>query len=173
MFNGFIPFSLIVILNTLLFRRLKVIVPVHHDSAPILIPPPASTSSYKTRTAITPSSNRSNYHFRKLSFKENENKRIQLNEVVLAKVNIAIAVVFIIFHSVKRIPNIYELIQRIYHENGKIEWPMWIESITSISHFLIVLNSSVNFYIYSATHYFMPRIRYLVVSTRNSRVEMP
>ena len=82
---------------------------------------------------------------------------------MLAKVSIVIVVVFIACHSIKWIPNIYELIQRMKtemkeevkeeEEEKDVEWPLWIESVTQFSHFLTVLNSSVNFYIYFATHY--------------------
>ena len=81
---------------------------------------------------------------------------------MLAKVSIVIVFVFIVCHSIKWIPNIYELIQRMetkmeevkqQEDENDVKWPLWIESVTQISHFLTVLNSSVNFYIYFGTHY--------------------
>ena len=86
-------------------------------------------------------------------------RRIKLNEIMLAKVSIGIVIVFVICHSVKWIPNIYELVQRLLQETTKSEniaWPLWVQYITEISHFLTVLNSSVNFYIYYITHYGVP-----------------
>ena len=76
---------------------------------------------------------------------------------MLAKSSLFIVFVFVSCHSVRWIPNIYELIQRIKTKDGNITWPVWIESITQISHFLTVLNSSVNFYIFCATRYGMPQ----------------
>jgi len=71
-------------------------------------------------------------------------------EVRLAQVSCGIVAVFILCHSVKWIPNIYELVQV---EDGKgVAWPPWIEYVTCSSHLLTTLNSSVNFYIYLFKH---------------------
>ena len=61
-----------------------------------------------------------------------------------------IALVFIICHGVRWIPNIYELIHSSHPDFDK-PWPPWIDSVSNISHFFITLNSSVNFYIYYAS----------------------
>ncbi len=71
-------------------------------------------------------------------------------EVALAKVSLSIVIVFILCHSVKWIPNLYEL-SRLTTKDAR-EWPPWVESVTHISHFLMTFNSSVNFYIYCAKH---------------------
>eukprot|EP00093_Oithona_nana_P015158 15158.XXX_1229320_1231616_1 [CDS] Oithona nana genome sequencing. len=71
-------------------------------------------------------------------------------DIVLAKVSMAIVFVFIVCHSIKWIPNIYELLQ--VDEEDK-EWPNWVELISNFSHLAIVFNSSVNFYIYFAKHW--------------------
>ena len=76
-------------------------------------------------------------------------KRLKTNEIVLAKVSLMITFVFIVCHSIRWVPNIYELIQRI--KNPDIDWPSWVEAFTCVSHFLTVLNSSVHFYIYYFT----------------------
>merc|ERR1711899_612304 len=67
------------------------------------------------------------------------------NEIALAKVGLTIVLIFILCHSVKWIPNIYELVR--LSGNDKRQWPPWIESTTHIAHFLMSLNSSVNFYV--------------------------
>ena len=128
-FNGVIPFTTIVILNILLHNRLKEIT--------------AGSPYQSVSDSLT-----NNYR--------NVNE-IKFNEIVLAKISIIISAVFLIFHSVKWIPNIYELIQRIQCDEDDIPWPNWIETITTISHFLIILNSSVNYYIYAFTHNKVPR----------------
>ena len=76
-------------------------------------------------------------------------KRLKANEVMLSRVSLGITFVFIVCHSVRWVPNIYELIERINQKD--IQWPSWVESFTCVSHFLTVLNSSVNFYIYYFT----------------------
>ena len=72
------------------------------------------------------------------------------NEVALAKVSLTIVLIFILCHSVKWIPNIYELLR--LSSNDKRQWPAWIESTTHVAHFLMSFNSSVNFYVYCAKH---------------------
>ena len=59
------------------------------------------------------------------------------NEIALAKVSLAIVFVCILCHSVKWVPNVYEL----WRATNKRDWPPWIESMTYISHFCITLNS--------------------------------
>ena len=73
------------------------------------------------------------------------------NEIALAKVSLAIVLIFILCHSVRWIPNVYELVRIV--RGQKEDWPSWIESLTHISHFLTTLNSSVNFYIYCFKHF--------------------
>ena len=70
-------------------------------------------------------------------------------EIVLAKVSLAIVFVFILCHSLKWIPNVYEL---IYPPNMN-EWGNWVKIITHFSHLALVFNSSVNFYIYLGKHW--------------------
>ena len=79
-------------------------------------------------------------------------KRLKTNEIVLSKVSLIISLVFIICHSIRFVPNIYELIARI-HDNQYELWPDWIECFTYLSHLLTVFNASVNFYIYYFARY--------------------
>ena len=76
------------------------------------------------------------------------------NEIALAKVGLTIVLIFILCHSVKWIPNIYELVR--LSTNNKRQWPSWIESITHVAHFLMSVNSSANFYVYCAKHFKCP-----------------
>ena len=165
-FNGFIPFALIIVLNTLLYKQLKLIV----SGAPFIsYSLPASTLQIQLQIQQ-----------RNLNIGENvgngiqsnnKQKRIRANEMILARVSILIVIVFIVCHSVRWIPNIYELIQRInLPKDEDINWPFWIETITQISHFLTVFNSSVNFYIYWATHYGMPFT--ICSKNRSGEIEM-
>lgn len=81
----------------------------------------------------------------------NEFSMSKKNEIALAKVSLTICLIFILCHSVKWIPNLYEL-ARLATED-KRAWPAWVESVTHISHFLMTVNSSVNFYVYCVKHY--------------------
>ena len=75
------------------------------------------------------------------------------NELQLTITSTAISVVFIICHGIRWIPNIFELIQVSNPEftEDNFLWPLWVENTSMISHFLITLNSSMNFYIYYAS----------------------
>ena len=81
----------------------------------------------------------------------NESRHIKTSELRLAKVSLMIVFVFIICHSARWIPNIYELYSRVISDD--LIWSPWVESVTNVSNFLVVLNSSVNFFIYCVTHY--------------------
>ena len=71
-------------------------------------------------------------------------------EQKLAKLGLIIVFIFIACHSVKLLPNIYEMINRL-SDDGNFE-DNWIKSFIHLSNFLIVLTSSINFYIYCFTH---------------------
>ena len=144
-FNGLVPFAIIITLNTFMYRQLKIIERTQ-----------AFTTQISSRSLASCQHRHHGYQENEPSIKTN--KRLKISEVMLAKVSIVIVFVFIMCHSIKWIPNIYELLQRLHTEEECIHWPPWVESITQISHFLTVLNSSVNFYIYRATHYDLPSI---------------
>jgi len=152
-FNGLIPFAVIISLNVLLYKELATIIsssrfPFNSRSSSIALP------HYGRSVSATSLQNKTRRSSRRLSIV----RRIKLNEIMLAKVSIGIVIVFVICHSVKWIPNVYELIQRLLPdtEGESIAWPLWVQYITEISHFLTVLNSSANFYIYYITHYGVP-----------------
>ena len=138
-FNGLLPFVLIIAMNALLYNELK----VRAKNQPYM-PNTGSAAIYDAR----------DQRLIKHSVDHTSaNKRIKHSEVIMSKVTVIIAFVLVIFHSIKWIPNIYELTERIIYNDEDIEFPMWVEEIIGISHFSIILNSSVNFYIYWATHY--------------------
>lgn len=76
----------------------------------------------------------------------------RLSEVTLARISCLIVGVFVVCHSIRWLPNIYEIRQGVLTKD-QIVWPDWVSSVTEISHLLTVFNSSVNFYIYQAKHY--------------------
>ena len=71
---------------------------------------------------------------------------IRNREMSLVKISIVIIIIFIVCHSIRWIPNTYELIQHV--KNGDFQWPNWIKSFTHVSHLLTTFNSSIIFYIY-------------------------
>ena len=149
--NGVLPFTIIFILNILLHNQLKQIIPID--------------PCHSTRESFASMSAMGNNHGH-----QNSMPQINFSEIVLAKISIIIAAVFLTFHSVRWIPNIFELTQRKLSDMEEIHWPKWIQTVTTISHFLILLNSSVNYYIYAFTHNKtrLPRIR----STKSEMYEL-
>ena len=151
MVNGVFPFTIIFILNMLLHNRLKQI--SHTNPFP-------SNRDYVAST-IT---------MRNIQEHQNDRPKIKFGEIVLAKISIIIATVFLTFHSVRWIPNIFELIHRISYDLEEIPWPEWIQTVTTISHFLILVNSSVNYYIYAFTHNKIPLPR--IASIKSNMYEL-
>ena len=98
--------------------------------------------------------------------------------------------VFIICHSVKWIPNLYELLYS-NHEEGQFSWPEWIRKLTLqwlcisilsgveltsiVSSFLITLNGSFNVFIYIFKHHklviglFLPNTKEIPLHRNPSR----
>ena len=71
-------------------------------------------------------------------------------ELGLAKLSLVIVFIFILCHSFKLIPNIYELFYGLTHA-GELQ-SSWVRSVIHFSNFLIVLCCSSNFYVYCYTH---------------------
>lgn len=71
-------------------------------------------------------------------------------ELGLAKLSLVIVFIFILCHSFKLIPNIYELFFGLT-DAGELQ-SSWVRSVIHFSNFLIVLCCSSNFYVYCFTH---------------------
>ena len=110
LFNGVIPYAIIVVLNILLYNRLKKIVIS------------SSYPSFSGSIQLSQFPRNSNTQ----STCDTKTTRIKFSEIDLAKISIIIAAVFLTFHSIKWIPNIYELIQRIQSDMEEIPWPDWM-----------------------------------------------
>jgi len=139
-FNGLLPFSLIIIMNILLYKELK----TKSNTGPKVTHLSVTHSVVSAATGVG-----ANQTLLKNRKKKKEMKR---NDIMMSKVTLAVAFMFLVCHSIRWIPNIFELAQRTMYENQDLGWPFWAQSVTCISHFLIVLNASANFYIYQATH---------------------
>ena len=147
-FMGIVPFAMIITLNSLMYKELMRILkdpnkPTNRSSSMI------SFESSLQGSVQGSSSLRSK---RRVS----TSRRIKASEIILAKVSLLVVAVFVLCHSIRWIPNIYELAQRLYCSDNNIAWPTWVDYLTNISHFLVILNGSVNFYIYYLTHKGLP-----------------
>nr|XP_040568983.1 uncharacterized protein LOC121118465 [Lepeophtheirus salmonis] len=68
-------------------------------------------------------------------------------EVILAKISIYITFVFLLCHSVRLIPNSYEM-YITYVKDSKKSRPFWFAEVSGVSHLLLTFASSANFFIY-------------------------
>jgi len=74
-------------------------------------------------------------------------------ELKLSQVSLVITVIFVLCHSVKWVPNVWELRQvgsEASRQGG--EWPEWLQVTTHFSHLLTTLNGSTSVYIYLVKH---------------------
>ena len=87
------------------------------------------------------------------------------NQILLAKTNLVIVFTFMLCHSLRWIPNIYEFMyQQMYDPTS------WVQSVEHVSHLLITLSSSANSYIYYFTHFnLLTRIRRSISRKRKLR----
>ena len=84
---------------------------------------------------------------KKNTTRHNEITTHQRRDNALATLFLIIIVFFIFCHTGKFILNFYEVITIISGHKDD-EWPMWTFVITRLNHILLVLNSSINFFIY-------------------------
>eukprot|EP00095_Tigriopus_kingsejongensis_P005175 maker-scaffold237_size242172-snap-gene-1.31 protein:Tk05175 transcript:maker-scaffold237_size242172-snap-gene-1.31-mRNA-1 annotation:"fmrfamide receptor" len=75
-------------------------------------------------------------------------------EVQLSKISIYIVFMFVICHSVRLIPNTYEMAYTYSqdYDNELLPWPLWVARVTNVSHVLLTLVCSSNFFIYYFKH---------------------
>ena len=155
-FNGFFPFALIISMNIVMYRTLMIILgdPYNRIRECSIVSIDRNIDSNATRLR-----------------RGSELKRIKPSDIVLAKFNLLLVAVFITCHSVRWVPNIYELIQRLTSKND-MHWPEWVEDLTNVSNFVTVLNSSVNFYIYYLAHQGLPIYKFERTKRNSSNIEM-
>lgn len=140
---GLFPYLLLSILNILTLKGLKSLIVETRERFTVV-------DNRERLKELTANTNDGFQQERRQNRKFNKN-RINTNEIRLAKVSLAMVLIFIICHSVKWIPNICELISRIKND-GKLMPIPWVFSIEPLSHFLAVFNSSINFFIYCLMH---------------------
>ena len=144
-FMGVLPFLLLMVLNILTLK--SVVKQIRHmGKAPSVLQSNIQRSNNIKRQLLL--NNRKKFNKRRKS------ETTTTNEEQLAKISLTIVLVSLICHGVRWVPNIYELVQISdpdFEEDCFI-WPAWIERVSNISHLLITLNASVNFYIYYAKH---------------------
>jgi len=88
-----------------------------------------------------------------IQLSENKATSLRKREVILSKISIYIVFVFLFCHSLRIIPNMYEMIQTYTKEaNEPLKFPPWILSFTHLSHLCITFACSANFYIYFAKY---------------------
>lgn len=130
-FKYLIPFMTLIILNTMMIKRLV----EHHSKSKVQI---EEHENKITSSTLIPGEEKE----RKTSFLNKISKVPNNREIFLAKVNLIIVLFFILCHSIRWIPHFYEILF------GLDDWPVWITKVNYINHFAILLNSSINCCIY-------------------------
>lgn len=100
---------------------------------------------------------------------EGRSNILKTTEITLAKISCLIVAVFVVCHSIRWIPNIYELHQGAVGKD--IHWPVWVYCTQYLSHWLTVINSSVNFYIYCYKQY-RSKLGWIFHRTRHNTTTM-
>ena len=137
-FMGTLPVITLIILNTMILKSLISNLKDKNKSSFT-----ESRDKMKSIDVDNPANVNHNKNEKVLSTKR---KKMKPKEIKLAKVGLYIVLIFVLCHSVRWIPNFYEL----SHPGDNA--PPWVDAFMHISHFVIVFNSSVNFYIYCLTH---------------------
>jgi len=89
--------------------------------------------------------------YRQICEMQDQRMLSQQQEIRFSQISIAIAAVFILCHTVKWISNVWEYYMVLMY--GKVTaWPNWVSYSISLSHLLITVNCSVNFFIYFIKH---------------------
>ena len=157
-----IPFSTLITLNSLTLNGLKKHLKQLENSASNI---PLEVIGSENRRQSGSASNSSTMHESKNFWRTAVAIKRRNNEISLAKISLLIMSVFITCHSVRWIPNVYELIQHMKDENEPFEWPDWVDSMTHVSHFLTTLSASINFYIYFLNRFKKQKFKMLCKSS--------
>lgn len=94
----------------------------------------------------------SNYRAKELKLSQVAKRNTPGTDLLL-QVSLVITVIFVLCHSVKWVPNVWELRQvgsEASRQGG--EWPEWLQVTTHFSHLLTTLNGSTSVYIYLVKH---------------------
>merc|ERR1719499_739678 len=86
--------------------------------------------------------------WRPLSFLQQASS-LRRREVILSRISIYIAFVFLFCHSVRVVPNAYELVTTYTKaEDELLSFPGWVLRFVNLSNLLVTFACSVSFYIY-------------------------
>ena len=140
-FMGTLPVITLIILNILILKNLIANLKAKEETS---IPTrPMIRKSISLGNQSCPASIKMNQYEFTLSTKK---KKMKPKEIKLAKVGLYIVLIFVLCHSVRWVPNFYEL------THPGADEPYWVTIFMHLSHFVLVFNSSVNFYVYCLTH---------------------
>jgi hypothetical protein len=137
-FMGTLPVITLIILNILILKNL--ITNLKERKEPTI----TQQRGTMNENTLNNTSN-SNTNKKGIALKT-KNKTIKPKEIKLATVGLWIVLIFVLCHSFRWVPNFYEL------AHTGADQPYWVDWFMHLSHFVLVFNSSVNFYIYCLTH---------------------
>lgn len=134
-----IPYSLMITMNYFIWKRIKTLVVCSRQKR----------SKRTTATTTTDGSSLRSPPMIKDEFNSSE-EDLSEEEIQLARTLLIVVFVFIFCQSFKIIPDLYEVIwcSQYYIEDGPCRTTPFIENVIDTSHFMLAINSSVNFFIY-------------------------
>lgn len=135
-------------------RKLSVESPPHASWAEEIPTSPDVIASCTVDVTVTQNEEGTTTNTRPATQGTNQAESLRKREVALAKISLYIVFVFLVCHSVRMFPNTFEMVQTHLAENdhGDFPWPAWVECISNVSHLLLTVTSSANFYIYFGKH---------------------
>ena len=132
LFKCIIPFVILVVLNTLMIKRF-----IHRKDTKDKNLGNNIVMNNKVKMSLI-SRNSEDKH----SFVYKTDQVTSYGEIFLAKVNLIIVFFCILCHSIRWIPQFYEIFY------GLEDWPQWITTVKHINHIAILLTSSINCCVY-------------------------
>ena len=90
-------------------------------------------------------------------FRKNKNNKATLlrkREVILSRISIYIVFLFLLCHSLRSVPNAYEMVKTYSSDKDtkNSPFPEWVKMFTQVSHLMVTVSCSANFYIYFAKY---------------------
>merc|ERR1712038_548589 len=122
--NIVFPLIIILVINFMVYRKL-----IEHAAQNILYQSPE----------------------RKTNIRLQQERFMRRREVNISIINIYVAIMILLCHSIRVVPNVWEIVMAIGEDSDNFQepdWPPWLDVLVEVSHLALTICSSLNFYIY-------------------------
>jgi len=134
-FNIILPIIALVLLNTFITRTIE----QHLENLDQIRMRPTHDSSVRGSMART-------------NILQRE-RTLRKREVTLSRINIYIVYIIVSCHTIRIIPNAWEIVHRMSGSPGTtLYWPPWMDMVVIFSHLALTTSCSLSFYIYYAKY---------------------